>query len=106
MCEPNDDLRIGTIHELLSERPRREVIYRLGRVSNEEELTVRRLAEEIASRNDGTAEEWYHKLRHRHLPVLKSNQAISWDENTDIVTEDEFTLTLFDYLTEVEEYGQ
>lgn len=96
------EIDLATIHKLLSETSRRRIIHHVATQDTEVLLTGERIAETIATNQGGDPDEWYAKLRHRHLPSMTCHGAIDWNEDTDCVKKSEYTMLLFEYLSEVE----
>ena len=101
MANEIDGMDVGTIHRLLREKARKEVISEVMKHSEEEDLSGYQIAASIAGRHGDDVDKWYGELRHQHLPILEKEGAIVWDEQTDKVAIGEYTKTLFDCMNEV-----
>lgn len=102
MAHGMDEMDVPTIHRLLREKARKEVIREVMMKSKREDLSGYQIAAYIAQDHDKEVDELYGELRHQHLPILDNKGAIIWDEQTDEVTIGEYTKLLFDCMNEVE----
>lgn len=92
------DIDVATIHRLLSERLRQEVIREVYTSEPDEILTGYLVAEALSQETSHI--KIYVKLRHIHLPLLDAHEAVLWNEKTDHLWKGEHTEMLFECMEE------
>jgi len=97
-----DELKVATIHRLISSSIRRQIISEVYNANQEEPLAREELAEAVSTDQDRDPNAISKLLRHHHLPYMENEGALEWDKETGCIEANQRTVALYDYMSEVE----